>query len=419
MADTAVALDDFAKRDSATSPELLLPLGQPESQSNAVPVVSPTSLPYSEDASIFDVAIRHELLRIAKQDELVNEIVTRSENSHKSQKSLSSSVMNLLCPSSSASTSLALGLLLPTILPHDRGNLLEIVMYTFGSFFAECLCCELQDVRVLTISAATQFIKILREAMGAVVAFEGAVALLRLSFQEADQCVFQASLHLAQTIFQQHTGFLDDLPDESVLLGLRNVAEALLANPCCWRVTTTGTRTPASRPVSTSSVKRRISLELLTLVWTLVGQEKTRLSFYKVLLPVASSSNQCRRDSGSKGQENALRNHVTTSNRLRLIRLLLQRHRARLLQIPSRSLTSMQHYCEETQDAAAISAFASSSSSREQARLARECLILLLHSDSEQNRALGKFTQLASIYVRVSKFESSGERVPSVYAGNC
>lgn len=386
----------------ATSPELL-PLSQPtEPQCSAVSVVTPSLSLNSEDESTFDAAIRRELLRMAKQDELISEIVVQS----------GSRIMST--PTSSLYSSLALGLQLPIITPQDRGNLLEIVMYTFGNFLAECLCCEMPEVRALCISTAARYITIVSDVMGAVVAFEGAVALLRLNLQDNDQCVFQASLHLAQTVFQRRAGFLDDLHEGSVVLGLRYVIEAVLANPCCWEMKTIGARTPASRAASSSGVKRRINLDLLKFVRALIAQETTHLSFYRALLPI-HINNQCPPTSGTNGNACAFIGHTPTGNRLRLVRLLLQRHRAGHLRIPPQSLKSMQHYCEEIQDAAASPASASSnsSSSREHIRLAGECRILLLYADSEQNRAQGKAKQLVSIYAHVSEFESSGERAPS------
>lgn len=404
-AQPAPQLNNRGQSDPSTSLEAnrKLPFSQPESHSNVAPVCSLTK----EDESIFDSVIRHELLRKAQQDQLVNEIVLQSE--HRRHKPQDSSLTGLLCSSSLDSSSLVLGLLLPTISPHDRGNLLEIVMYTFGNFFTECLCCEASDIRVLTISTAERFIGILRTAMGSVVAFEGAVALLRLSLQDTDLRVFQASVRLTHTIFQQDAGFMDDLPDESVVLGLRCVTEALLRNPCCWDVTTTSnwTRAPASQPARSSGVKRRINLDLLKLVRSLISQETMQLSFYRVLLPVNnnSSSNQSP-DNHTKSTQGA-QESILTGNRLRFIRLLLQRHRAQFLRIPPQVLTSMQIYCEETQDLISAS-ITTSDSSREQIRLAGECLLLLLHSASE-NQSQEKSKQLASIYAHVNDLESAGE----------
>lgn len=382
-----------------------------ESSSTTSPIFADSATARRE-CSVFDTSVRDEVMRMAKQDDLFDQIVRCNETTE------SSSAYSVLRPSFAASLEFGL---LPKIESQDRENLLEIIMYTFGTVFTEYLCCDCSEVRVRCIEIVERFIDILKESMDAVLAFEGAVALLRISLQDPDQGVFQSSLHLAQTIFQQsvsesklrgcsspfvHTlGVLDALPEDIAKCGLRHVTEALLANPCCWSKQNRAVA-PHLRSRLSSSGKRRMDVDFLQFVRIMVSQECTRATFYQVLFPAESGTSDNQVIDG--GSEKSTQD-MEKANRLRLFRFLLQRHKAGLLVVPGGTLMQIERYCEGYRHKIAPTRFGDSEDDSPVVRLAKDCA-LLLAAGSESRPNPSKVKQLSNICTQVDDFETAGKR---------
>ncbi|KAF1328732.1 hypothetical protein FI667_g6568, partial [Globisporangium splendens] len=345
------------------------------------PVVT-ESLGTCEQYSVFDRAVRDEIARMMDDDEIFNQVVRRNEDVKPSSKH---SVLQL-----SSDMAFRVGLL-PEIEVEDRGNLIEIIMYTFGSFFTKCLLCDSSEVRVLCIVIAERFLPILKEAMGDVVVYEGSLALLR-------QSPPKTSLPPASSPFDSTLGIVGQLPESYVKYGLRLIMEVILANPCCWtrehHIVTLHTQSKAS-----TSRKKRINMDFLRFVRLLIFQETIRYSFYQVLLPVEhiSSGNQI----AEGGSEQSI-HLVETSNRLRLFRLLLQRQKADHITIPGDIRKQIDRFCEahSYHDTPASTAASSSSVWR----LAADCL-QLLHANAASRPKPINFRQLNRIHTQVDELE--------------
>ncbi|KAG7378247.1 hypothetical protein PHYPSEUDO_010311 [Phytophthora pseudosyringae] len=94
----------------------------------------------------------------------------------------------------------------PTISPSDPANSNEITLYTFGTFFTQCLLCGGADIQRTCLHMAERTAPLMKKSIGATFAFEGIVALTVLGIREAKSSqVFQAAIHLA------HTAFLTDM----------------------------------------------------------------------------------------------------------------------------------------------------------------------------------------------------------------
>lgn len=397
----------------------------------------------ASNSSVFDTAIHEELSIMRRHDELFNEIVRR--DGFVVDSSLSAMCSATRCVEPSSTTSSMLGLL-PTISATDRGNLLEIVMYTFGNLSCECLCCDVPELRALAVVTAERFSAMLRDAMGVVITFEGAIALLRISLQDPDQHVFRATLHFAQTVFQQrgvietdtvgsslHTdtgtlGLIDEIAGGRVNQALRLVMEALLMNPCC-------STTPAMAHSSTAGKhrlalpgKRKINPDLVKFVRMLLAQDRTELGFYRALLPGAASNQRNRGYGELRSQElkscvgyEANNNHgdesnwVEHANRLRLIRLLLHRHDSEVLRVPQQVSVAMKSYCSSPLFQNLVSQSPSTSTTYAATcwRLANDCLLMLsqlsnpVEIDIGTNHSLKP--RLAAIHDSLENLKTTGE----------
>ncbi|ETI34124.1 hypothetical protein F443_19291 [Phytophthora nicotianae P1569] len=94
----------------------------------------------------------------------------------------------------------------PTISPTDPANSNEITLYTFGTFFTQCLCCGGPDIQVTCIQMAERTAPLVKKVIGATCAFEGIVALIVVGIREAKTSqVFQTAIHLAYTVFLTET----------------------------------------------------------------------------------------------------------------------------------------------------------------------------------------------------------------------
>ncbi|KAF1328987.1 hypothetical protein FI667_g6482, partial [Globisporangium splendens] len=291
----------------------------------------------------------------------------------------------------------------------DLGHHVHVRKLLYG-----VLLCDSSEVRVLCIAIAERFLPILKEAVGDVVVYEGSLALLRVSFQDSDLGVFQACLHLAQTLFQQSPpktslppasspfdstlGIVDQLPESYVKYGLRLIMEVILANSCCWtrehHIVTLHAQSKAS-----TSRKKRINMDFLRFVRLLISQETIRYSFYQVLLPVEHISSGDQIAEGGSEQSIHL---VETSNRLRLFRLLLQRQKAGHIAIPGGILKQIDRFCEAHSYHDTPAGTAASSSSVW--RLAADCL-QLLHANTASRPKPFNFRQLNRIHTQVDELE--------------
>lgn len=425
------------------------------------PSLTPASLQsgdavlHAVDDSVFDIALREELARIAKQDALVHAILHHDAlvDSSAWKPSYDARASSIL------TRSLSIGLL-PAIAPRDRDNVLEIVLYTFGTFTCECLCSDAPDVCALAVSTAERFARMLRVATSAVVAFEGLVALVRVSLQRPDARAYTASLHLAMTIFQSqqaresavssrssdsrtaassppqpgcsHTlELLHEIPATSVTQALQHVLDALLVHPYSWTPKSAShpshQRGDQQRDTHASTMRRqRIHTELLRFVRLMLAQEATHMSFYSALLSPLSSedatrSNQSDADDSTCSVANdddhmrkPPRPHTVdaVANRLRLVRLLLQRHNGRVLVIPPHVQLLMKRLCEVTLQSSVK--VAQSKSVKERVRLARECLALLASEtrpqqhNGDQGKEQALASRLSKVYGHARELEMTG-----------
>ncbi|ETN17638.1 hypothetical protein PPTG_05387 [Phytophthora nicotianae INRA-310] len=94
----------------------------------------------------------------------------------------------------------------PTNSPTDPANSNEITLYTFGTFFTQCLFCGGPDIQVTCIQMAERTAPLVKKVIGATCAFEGIVALIVVGIREAKTSqVFQTAIHLAYTVFLTET----------------------------------------------------------------------------------------------------------------------------------------------------------------------------------------------------------------------
>ncbi|KAF1776850.1 hypothetical protein GQ600_11512 [Phytophthora cactorum] len=197
----------------------------------------------------------------------------------------------------------------PAISPTDPANSNEITLYTFGTFFTQCLLCGGADIQVTCVQMAERTAPLLKNVIGPTCAFEGIVAMIILGIREAKTSqVFQTAIHLAYTIFLAESTSLrliEEVACANWSYGLRVILEWTLASPFCWSISHTGKpslegleRVSKAPP----SVDRFIRL--------LVDQDLTRTTFFGELLDFTPTDN-------ATGLTFA-RNH------LRLLRLILR-----------------------------------------------------------------------------------------------
>lgn len=342
-------------------------------------------------SSVFDTFIREELVRRRRYDDVLNEILHR----------------NVLVTDATLSSA-ALGLL-PAIAATDRGNLLEIVLYTFGNLSCECVCCDVAEMRALAVTTAECFVPVLRDTMGSMVAFEGAIALLQISLRDIDPHVFQVALHFAQSLFQQSSayesgalGLVEEVTAGRLNQTLRLVFDALLTSPRCSSMA--AVHHPSAQ-LSRGTGKRRISPDVLRFIRLFLSQERTRPSVYRALVPEEdkAASNQ----TGSNRVDEI--GWALHSNRLRVMRWLLQQHESGGVQVPREVVDAMQRYCSAR---LLLSPGETVTHTQTQTceRLATTCLLLLERvlgqtSTSNSVKRSPKPLLLPDIYSRTSESE--------------
>ncbi|OWZ11887.1 hypothetical protein PHMEG_00015027 [Phytophthora megakarya] len=245
----------------------------------------------------------------------------------------------------------------PTITPDDPVNSNEITLYTFGTFFTQCLLCGDAEIQVTCVQLVERVAPLLKNAIGSISTFEGIIALIILGVREAKSSqTFHAAIHLAYTVFHtesmhvqnsSHTlnakddnfrtsalGLIEEVACANWSYGLRITMERILASSLCWSVGHIGTSMPCktSFRVSNRSPKPSPSIDrqFLQFIRLLVEQDLTRENFFNELIDLASTDNE----PGSS----------FTRNRLRLFRLILRNELIRC-KVPPYLKMSVQTLC--------------------------------------------------------------------------
>jgi hypothetical protein len=248
----------------------------------------------------------------------------------------------------------------PTISPTDPVNSNEITLYTFGTFFTQCLLCGGSDIQVTCVHTAERAACLLESAIGATPAFEGLVALIVLSVREAKAAqTFQAAMHLAYTVFMTETtsaknalrseldktercrigadastterslGLVEEVAPANWTYGLRTILEWTLASPLCWSASHSGKSVSAIAGRSTKTPPS-IDRAFLQLTRLLVDQELTATNFFTELLDLRPAANAA--------------GGTFARNRLRLLRLVLRNEIIRY-QVPTHVKASIGILC--------------------------------------------------------------------------
>ncbi|KAG3201821.1 hypothetical protein PC128_g3659 [Phytophthora cactorum] len=320
--DLVALVADISRRE----PEMLLPSQQkdeviPESRSPSSKPSDGTLITEEQGneerdpASPFDTALRQYIEQTARERSMLEEILAT-----KISKRIDD-VSSWQCPA---------------ISPTDPANSNEITLYTFGTFFTQCLLCGGADIQVTCVQMAERTAPLLKNVIGPTCAFEGIVAMIILGIREAKTSqVFQTAIHLAYTIFLAESTCLkkpsDLVEDErcSVLqsgnssalrlieevacanwsYGLRVILEWTLASPFCWSISHTGK--PSLEGLErVSKAPPSVDRGFLQFIRLLVDQDLTRTTFFGELLDFTPTDN-------ATGLTFA-RNH------LRLLRLILR-----------------------------------------------------------------------------------------------
>lgn len=252
----------------------------------------------------------------------------------------------------------------PTTSLTDPVNSNEITLYTFGTFFTQCLLCGGSEIQVTCVQMVERTGPLMKKAIGAIFAFEGIIALIVLGIREAKSSqVFQAAIHLAHTVFQTEVtrvnktthqpeserssskdhesisalGLIEEVSCTNWGYGLRTILEWALASPLCWSISHTGKPNPSS--TSSRSLKGlsrfdqvppSIDRDFLQFIRLLVEQDLTRTKFFDELLDLTPTGNA----SGI----------IFARNRLRLLRLALRNEIIRC-QISTNVKTNIQALC--------------------------------------------------------------------------
>ncbi|KAF1793876.1 hypothetical protein GQ600_18312 [Phytophthora cactorum] len=186
--DLVALVADISRRE----PEMLLPSRQkdeviPESRSpsskpsDGTLITEEQGNEEKDPASPFDTALRQYIEQTARERSMLEEILAT-----KISKRIDD-VSSWQCPA---------------ISPTDPANSNEITLYTFGTFFTQCLLYGGADIQVTCVQMAERTAPLLKNVIGPTCAFEGIVAMIILGIREAKTSqVFQTAIHLAYTIF--------------------------------------------------------------------------------------------------------------------------------------------------------------------------------------------------------------------------
>lgn len=229
-------------------------------------------------------------------------------------------------------------------------QLQEIVRYTFGEFFLECLLDESEDVRIACIQTAERFTPLIKDTMGIEIAYEGLSALANLSLQYEQPTVFRAALHLVQTLFQDQPsaegskslGIVSAMGKGRLSSGLRPVLHSILRNACCWSIDTAGISNRKVPKQAAPSIDR----SFLSFVRMLMSQKATRAVLFQVMLPLVEDEvddqsriqMECQRDE---------RHWIQTTNTFRLIRWLLSCFNDQKPPVAASTIGRIEAFCKQ------------------------------------------------------------------------
>ncbi|KAF4141057.1 hypothetical protein GN958_ATG09905 [Phytophthora infestans] len=207
----------------------------------------------------------------------------------------------------------------PTVSSTDPTNSKEIILYTFGPFFTQCLLCGGADPQVTCIQMVERAAPLLKNVIGATCAFEGVIALIVLGIREAKTSyVFKTAIHLAYTVFRIESSdvleaeqpggssalkLVEEVARANWNYGLRVILEWTLASSFCWSVSHNGKLAASKMPPS-------VDRAFLQFIRLLVEQDLTRTVFFDELLSLSPT----RSTTGL----------IFARNRLRLLRMILQ-----------------------------------------------------------------------------------------------
>ncbi|KAK1947335.1 hypothetical protein P3T76_001345 [Phytophthora citrophthora] len=280
----------------------------------------------------------------------------------------------------------------PTVSPTDPANSNEIVLYTFGIFFTQCLLCGGADIQVTCLQMAERTIPLLKKVLGATSAFEGLAAVIVLGIREANTSrVFQSALYLAYTVFQTEVTreknleiqiggrnndaqlrLIEEVDCANWSYGIRVILEWTLASPICWSTSCTGKTTPPS-----------VNRDFLQFIRLLVNQDETRTNFFNELLDLIPTDN----DAGL----------TTALNRLRLLRLVLRNDLIRC-HLTANVKTCIQNLCTQILGLPSDNKALKIDDQGRISRLASECLVELEGLAASGSQNLIRTNELATVH---------------------
>ncbi|ETO62940.1 hypothetical protein F444_19239 [Phytophthora nicotianae P1976] len=243
----------------------------------------------------------------------------------------------------------------PTNSPTDPANSNEITLYTFGTFFTQCLFCGGPDIQVTCIQMAERTAPLVKKVIGATCAFEGIVALIVVGIREAKTSqVFQTAIHLAYTVFltetastkkmsehgeDEHCGgvsalnLIEEVACPNWSYGLRVILEWALVSSFCWSIgkpTLLKMNRNFERMGRLSKTPQSVDRGFLQFIRLMVDQDLTRTVFFDELVDSTPTSN-------TTGLNFA-------RNRLRLLRLITRNDLIRC-QVPANTKESIHTLC--------------------------------------------------------------------------